>query len=78
MTWTLDAAQENELDATVGFWRVEPVPGRADWTRVSYSVEVIPKGWVPEAIEAYVTDRGLTKATAWVKREAEARATTGP
>jgi hypothetical protein len=74
MTWTLDDTQENELAATVGFWRVEPVADRAGWTRVAYSVEVIPKGWVPEAIEDYVTGRGLTKATAWVRRESEAKA----
>ncbi|MFH1467083.1 MAG: SRPBCC family protein [Pseudomonadota bacterium] len=74
MTWTLDAAQENELAATVGFWRVEPVAGRPGWTRVAYSVEVVPSGWVPAPIEDYVTGRGLTKATAWVKRESEAAA----
>jgi hypothetical protein len=72
MTWTLDGTRENELAETVGFWRVGPAPGRPGFTRVFYSVEVIPEGWVPEAIEDYVTGRGLTKATAWVRRESEA------
>ncbi len=73
VTWTLDYSRESELDDSVGFWRVESVADRPGYTRVFYSVEVFPRGWVPEVIEDFVTDRGLTKATAWVKRESEAQ-----
>ena len=73
-TWTLDYSRESELDDSVGFWRVHSVSDRPGYTRVFYSVEVYPKGWVPEPIEDFITERGLTKATAWVKRESEARA----
>ncbi len=74
LTWTLDYSRESELDDSVGFWRVEPVEGRPGYTRVFYSVEVKPSGWVPGPIEDYLTDSGLTKATAWVKKESEAAA----
>jgi ribosome-associated toxin RatA of RatAB toxin-antitoxin module len=74
LTWTLDYGRESELDDSVGFWRVEPLPDRPGYTRLFYSVEVKPSGWVPGPIEDYLTDSGLTKATAWVKRESEAAA----
>jgi ribosome-associated toxin RatA of RatAB toxin-antitoxin module len=70
-TWTLDYSRESDLDDSVGFWRVEPVADRPGYTRVFYSVEVKPRGWIPGPIEDFITDAGLTKATAWVKRESE-------
>lgn len=72
LTWTLDYERESDLDDSVGFWRVEPVADRPGFTRLFYSVEVKPRGWVPGPIEDYISDAGLTKATAWVKRESEA------
>jgi ribosome-associated toxin RatA of RatAB toxin-antitoxin module len=74
LTWTLDDSRESELDGSVGFWRVEPLAERPGYTRLYYSVEVKPSGWVPGPIEDMLTDAGLTKATAWVKRESEAAA----
>ena len=74
LTWTLDYSRASELDDSVGFWRVEPVADRPGYTRLFYSVEVKPLGWVPGPIEDYISDAGLTKATDWVKREAEAAA----
>ena len=76
-TWTLDYSRESDLDDSVGFWRVEALPERPGYSRVFYSVEVFPRGWIPGPIEDFVTDRGLTKATDWVKRESEAKAGTG-
>ncbi len=73
-TWTLDYSRESDLDDSVGFWRVEPVADRPGYTRVFYSVDVRPRGWIPEPIEDLLTDAGLTKATGWVKRESEAAA----
>ncbi len=72
LTWTLDYSRASDLDDSVGFWRVEPVADRPGYTRLFYSVEVKPLGWVPGPIEDYISDAGLTKATAWVKRESEA------
>jgi hypothetical protein len=74
LTWTLDYSRASDLDDSVGFWRVEPVAGRPGYTRLFYSVEVKPLGWVPGPIEDYISDAGLTKATDWVKRESEAAA----
>jgi hypothetical protein len=76
MTWTLDYTRESDLDDSVGFWRVMPIEDKAGWTRVYYSVDVRLKGWVPKFIETMLAKNGLTKATAWVKRESELTAGT--
>ncbi|MBW1881641.1 MAG: SRPBCC family protein [Deltaproteobacteria bacterium] len=76
MTWTLDYTRESDLDDSVGFWRVVPIEDKAGWTRVYYSVDVRLKGWVPKFIETMLAKNGLTKATAWVKRESELSAGT--
>ncbi len=72
MTWTLDYTRESDLDDSVGFWRVEALPEKPGWSRVTYSVDVRLRGWVPGFIETLIAKRGLTQATEWVKREAEA------
>lgn len=71
MTWELDYSRTSDLDDSVGFWIVEPVDGQPGVTRVYYSVDVRLSGWVPSAIEDMIAKSGLTKATAWVKRESE-------
>jgi ribosome-associated toxin RatA of RatAB toxin-antitoxin module len=71
MTWTLDYFRESDLDDSVGFWRVEPIPSKPGWTRVFYSVEVRLKGWIPGIVEDMIAKKGLPKATGWVKRESE-------
>jgi len=78
MTWTLDYDHESDLDDSVGFWRVEALPERPGWSRVTYSVDVQVRGWVPGFIEDLMTKSGLTKATAWVKRESEKVERTAP
>jgi len=74
LTWTLDYSKKSELDDVVGYWFVEPHPTRPGWTRLYYSVDIRVKGWVPHFIEELVREQGLTRATQWVKREAEAQA----
>ena len=76
LTWTLDYSRQSDLDDSVGYWRVEPVPGKDGWSRVYYSVDVRVKGWVPGPIETLITKKGLMKATEWLKRESEAKAGT--
>lgn len=71
MTWELDYSRQNDLDDSVGFWVVEPLPDRPGWSRLYYSVDVRVGGWVPAFVENMIAKSGLTKATAWVKREAE-------
>lgn len=71
MTWTLDYSRQSDLDDSVGFWRVEPLADKPGWTRVYYSVQVKLSGWVPGFVEDMLASSGLTKATAWVKRESE-------
>lgn len=74
MTWTLDYGRQSDLDDSVGFWRVMPIPDKPGWTRVYYSVQVKMSGWVPGWVEDMLAKNGLTKATSWVKRESEAAA----
>lgn len=73
MTWTLDYDRHSDFDDTVGFWRVEPLAEKPGWSRVYYSVDLKAAGWVPAPIESAFASMGLKKATAWVKRESEAR-----
>jgi ribosome-associated toxin RatA of RatAB toxin-antitoxin module len=72
MTWTLDYTKESELHDSVGFWFVEKHPEKAGWTRLYYSVDLAVSGWVPGFVEDMLREEGLTRATSWVKREAEA------
>ncbi len=77
LTWTLDYSRESDLDDSVGFWRVDEIPDRPGWSRVTYSVDVQPRGWVPNFIVDLITVSGLTRATAWVKLESEKAAGNG-
>lgn len=72
MTWRLDYSRQSDFDDTVGFWRVEALSEKPGWSRVYYSVDLKAAGWVPPPIEKAFATMGLNKATAWVKREAEA------
>ena len=51
---------------------VEAHPGRPEWTRLYYSVDIRMRGWVPGFVEDIVRSQGVKRATVWVKREAEA------
>jgi ribosome-associated toxin RatA of RatAB toxin-antitoxin module len=73
MTWRLDYTRTSDFDDTVGFWRVEPLPEKPGWSRVYYSVDLKAAGWVPPPIEQAFATMGLSKATGWVKKEAEAK-----
>jgi hypothetical protein len=77
MTWTLDYDRLSDFDDSVGFWSVVPVEGKPGWTRVYYSVDVKLTGWVPGFVQDMITKNGLTSATAWVKRESEAKQASG-
>ncbi len=72
MTWTLDYTRESELHDSVGFWFVDKHPTKEGWTRLYYSVDLAVSGWVPGFVEDMLREEGLTRATSWVKKEAEA------
>ncbi len=76
-TWTLDYSRESDLDDSVGYWRVTPLPDRPGFSRVEYSVDVQVSGWVPDIIRDYLAEKGLEDATQWLKREAERKARGG-
>jgi hypothetical protein len=77
ITWTLDYDRLSDFDDSVGFWEAVPVEGKPGWTRVYYSVDVKLTGWVPGFVQDMITKSGLTSATAWVKRESEAKQAAG-
>lgn len=74
VTWTLDYSKESDLDDSVGFWRIEAVPGNPNQTRVTYSIDIALRGWVPGFIRGILVDNGLEAATEWVKVQSERRA----
>jgi len=71
LTWELDYNRLSDLDDSVGYWLTLPVEGHPGLTRLEYSVDLRMKGWVPAVIENALAKKGLTLATAWVKRAAE-------
>lgn len=71
VTWTLDYSRQSDLDDSVGFWRVTELSASPAKTRVEYSVELRFKGWVPGFVADMIRSRGLTSATAWVKKQSE-------
>lgn len=71
LTWTLDYSKKSDLDDSVGYWKVDEVPGKPDQARVTYSVDIQIKGWVPGFIRTIIVDSGLKKATSWVKKYSE-------
>lgn len=72
LTWTLDYSRESDLGDSVGYWYVIAHPDNPGWTRVFYSVDIQPRGWVPQFVIDLLTKRGLVEATGWVKAESEA------
>mmetsp|Transcript_2937 Transcript_2937/g.5068 ORF Transcript_2937/g.5068 Transcript_2937/m.5068 type:complete len:229 (-) Transcript_2937:175-861(-) len=72
-TWTLDYNKSSDLDESVGYWYVEPHPDpeKPDWSRVFYSVALVPPGWIPGIVKNFLTKQALTQATAWVKEHSE-------
>jgi ribosome-associated toxin RatA of RatAB toxin-antitoxin module len=72
-TWTLDYARESDLEDSVGFWRVTPLPSNPGHSRVTYSIDMSLRGWVPGFLKRVIVNKGLEEATEWVKVQAEKR-----
>lgn len=69
LTWTLDYSRQSDLDDSVGYWRVTPLS--ATQSRLEYSVDIRFKGWIPGFAQDMISSKGLTSATAWVKKQSE-------
>jgi hypothetical protein len=74
VTWTLDYSRESDLDDSVGYWAVTPHPRKPGWSRLFYSIDMRTRAWMPGFVRTLIARRGVSDATEWVKREAEARA----
>lgn len=71
VTWQLDYSRTSDIDDSTGYWLVYPSPDRAGYTRVEYTVDLRLKGWVPGVVEDMLANKGLEKATGWVKLQVE-------
>jgi ribosome-associated toxin RatA of RatAB toxin-antitoxin module len=72
-TWTLDYDRKSDLDDSVGYWRVMPLPSDPQKSRVEYSVDLKVSGWVPGFIRKLLVNDGLKEATTWVRVQSEKR-----
>jgi hypothetical protein len=70
-TWRLDYRRKSDLNDTVGFWRVDPVPGVPGLSYVTYSATVRWSSWFTALLSDVIARRGLRVATEWVKTQAE-------
>ena len=78
MTFRLDYSRESDLDDSVGYWHVAPLPqadGRMH-SRVTYMAALGLRGYWPKAIIDILFATTLGKATAWVGVEASKRLAT--
>jgi ribosome-associated toxin RatA of RatAB toxin-antitoxin module len=74
LTWTLDYDRLSDLDDSVGYWRVTPLPAAADGavkSRLEYSVDIRFTGWIPGFAQDMISKHGLTNAVTWVKQRSE-------
>ena len=71
LSWQLDYSKESDVDDSTGYWLVYPSPSKPGASRLEYSVDLRLKGWVPGIVENMLANKGLTLATAWVKKQAE-------
>lgn len=71
LSWQLDYSRESDIDDSTGYWLVYPAPNKPGYSRLEYSVDLRLKGWVPGIVENMLANKGLTLATAWVKKQAE-------
>jgi ribosome-associated toxin RatA of RatAB toxin-antitoxin module len=73
MTWTLDYTRQSDVNDSVGFWRVNEVPGQPNQSQVEYSIDVSLKSWVPGFVRDLMVDNGVKTATTWVSQNSEKR-----
>lgn len=71
VTWQLDYSRLSDIDDSTGYWLVYEAPDHPGHTRVEYTVDLRLKGWVPGFVEDMLANKGLEKATGWVKKQVE-------
>lgn len=72
-TWRLDYGRRSDLDDSVGFWRVDSVPGDPRRSDVTYFTDVRLKGWLAALARDAMVTSALDTATGWVKKQSELR-----
>jgi hypothetical protein len=79
MTWTLDHAngEVNDIKASDGHWCLRDIPERPGYTRLYYKIATNLGDNVPDFLQGWIADEGLSNATNWVKRESEKQSPRG-
>ena len=70
-TWKLDHRRPSDLEDSVGFWRVDPVPDEPGASVVTYSATVRWRGWLSSIFASAISSHGLESVTEWVRKESE-------
>eukprot|EP00322_Chrysochromulina_rotalis_P002968 CAMPEP_0115851228 /NCGR_PEP_ID=MMETSP0287-20121206/12374_1 /TAXON_ID=412157 /ORGANISM="Chrysochromulina rotalis, Strain UIO044" /LENGTH=286 /DNA_ID=CAMNT_0003305255 /DNA_START=132 /DNA_END=992 /DNA_ORIENTATION=+ len=79
MTFRLDYSRNSDLDDSVGYWHVAPLPREDGSThsRVTYMAALALRGWFPKSVIDFLFATTLGKATEWVGTEAAKRMSAG-
>ncbi len=72
-TWTLDYSKESDLDDSIGFWRVSPMPGVPGRSLVEHSTHVALKTAMPGFLRSWIADNSLRSTGDWVRKHATAK-----
>ena len=69
-TWTLDYTKESDLDDSIGYWRVTPIPGSPGRSLVEHSTHVALTTAMPGFLRAWIADTSLRSTGTWVRKHA--------
>ena len=72
-TWTLDYGKESDLDDSVGYWRVTPLPGDPSRCLVEHSTHVALQTPLPGFLQTWIADGSLRSTGAWVRKHSATR-----
>jgi len=76
-SWRLDYRFRSDIDDSVGYWRVLPVPGQPGISEVTYSADLKLRGFIASLFENSLIENSLKSASVWVKCESEAATAAG-
>lgn len=72
-TWTLDYGKESDLDDSIGYWRVTPLPGSPGRSLVEHSTHVALKTAMPDFLRSWIADNSLRLTGTWVRKHVAAK-----
>jgi len=73
LSWTLDSSKQNDFESIIGKWYVTEHPTLINCSLVSYSADLVLKGYVPAFITSILQKTALKSAVSWVKKFSESQ-----